>query len=245
MKKDSYKTFAQRYDWMFENLPERSGFFEVVFAKNGVQRVLDCACGTGNDLVLFHELGLDVTGSDASPAMLEQAAAKLAQRNLNVPLERADYRELEKHFDVRFDAVVCLTSAINEATRDDRTLAALRSMRGVLGDGGIMIFDQGIADAGIKEQPRFSPIVNTRDHSRLYTMTFDKGMLSIDVHDFTHSETHRSYDREHFELRVRTVDAWITLLRQAGFTSADVYGDWRLTPYDKEKSNRLIVVARR
>ncbi len=242
---DTYETFAQRYDWMHENSAERAGFFEVVFAKNGVQKVLDCACGTGSDLLLFQSFGLDVTGSDASPAMLKVAQDKLAQRDSNIFLEHVDYRGLENRFESRFDAVVCLTSAINEVVRDDQTLGALRSMRSVLAEDGILVFDQGIGDAGIKDPPRYAPVVNSRDYSRLYSMTLDKGMLAIDIHDFIHTEAELSYEREHFDLRVRTVDSWIALLRQAGFASADVYGDWSLTPYDKDRSSRLVVVARR
>ncbi|MDY6838266.1 MAG: class I SAM-dependent methyltransferase [Thermodesulfobacteriota bacterium] len=44
------------------------------------ERVLDIGCGTGRDLFMFLEMGLDVTGLDASPHMLEVAKKRLGHR---------------------------------------------------------------------------------------------------------------------------------------------------------------------
>ena len=41
------------------------------------QRLLDVGCGTGNHLLLFHQMGLDVTGLDPSEHMLKLARDKL------------------------------------------------------------------------------------------------------------------------------------------------------------------------
>lgn len=43
-------------------------------------RVLDIGCGTGNHLLLFYRLGLDVTGLDASPYMLDIARSRLGNK---------------------------------------------------------------------------------------------------------------------------------------------------------------------
>jgi ubiquinone/menaquinone biosynthesis C-methylase UbiE len=44
------------------------------------ERILDIGCGTGNHLLLFHRLGLDVTGIDASAYMVDIARSRLGQR---------------------------------------------------------------------------------------------------------------------------------------------------------------------
>ncbi len=44
------------------------------------QRVLDIGCGTGRHLLMFLEMGLDITGIDPSPYMLDIARGKLGHR---------------------------------------------------------------------------------------------------------------------------------------------------------------------
>ena len=74
---DPYEDFADRYDWMNLQDPVRKEFFRQLFEKHSVSDVLDCACGTGTDLIMFHSLGREVVGSDLSNAMLRQAQKRL------------------------------------------------------------------------------------------------------------------------------------------------------------------------
>jgi ubiquinone/menaquinone biosynthesis C-methylase UbiE len=51
-----------------------------LLAPTAGQRLLDVGCGTGNHLLLFHQMGLDVTGIDPSEPMLHIARDKLGHR---------------------------------------------------------------------------------------------------------------------------------------------------------------------
>ena len=53
------------------------------------ESVLDIGCGTGNHLLFFHKLGLDITGIDASPYMLDIAKSRLGNK-ASLKLGRAD-----------------------------------------------------------------------------------------------------------------------------------------------------------
>jgi len=44
------------------------------------ERVLDIGCGTGNHMIIFNKLGLNVSGIDASPYMLDKAGERLGKR---------------------------------------------------------------------------------------------------------------------------------------------------------------------
>ena len=223
--------------------PLRDEFFRRLFENHNVTTVLDCACGTGSDLILFNSFGCDVHGADLSEAMLAQARKKLSGVNLNIPLRNTNFCDLAEHFRSNFDAVVCLSNAINEPLQDAETLQALCNMKSVLRDGGILVFDQGQTDATMKKPPRFDPIVNERDYSRLFVIDYLKNQMEVHMFDFIHTESERDFKHNSFRIRIRLKDSWDLILREAEFTKIDYFGDWQFTPYDKEHSRRLIAVV--
>jgi glycine/sarcosine N-methyltransferase len=245
---DAYAGFADRYDLFFGHFeahsPQLSAFFKEVFEGNGVKRILDCACGTGRHLYLFHKLGLDVVGSDISPAMLKKAGENLRERNIDIPLERVDYRNLPGHFAEKFDAVVCLTSAICEMPDSVEMLQAFTSMRAILRDGGVLILSQGTTDKQWAERPRFILVEDNKDYTRLFVVDyFDKG-ARYNVVDIFHggddSEVKTwGIDYPHMLFR----DGQEDLLKSAGFRGVEFYGSYALEPYSRKTSNHLITVA--
>lgn len=64
------------------------------------ERALDIGCGTGNHLLLLYRYGMDITGLDASPYMLEKARSRLGN---NAVLKNGRAQELpfdDNEFDV-------------------------------------------------------------------------------------------------------------------------------------------------
>lgn len=250
MTSDPYEGFAERYDLFGgqfgEPDPVYAGFFHELFDERGVTTVLDCACGTGHDLHLFHSLGRDVVGSDISPSMLAQARVNLAKRDLDLPLHEVDYRHLPQHFARRFDAVVCLSSSILHMPDEENALRAFESMHQVLRGGGILVLTQGTSDKQWREKPRFILAVNTPDLSRLFVIDYLGAGARYNVLDIFHGEASRSlrvWSVEYPQILVR--DDQERLLRRAGFRTLDFYGSYRFEPYDKATSDRLIVVAQK
>lgn len=241
---DPYEGFADRYDWMNLHEPARKAFFRQLFEKHSVSDVIDCACGTGTDLIMFHSLSRSVVGSDLSYAMLRQAQKKLKEAGLDFPLKRADFRELDKHFKRQFDAVVCLTNSINEVLEESEVLRALRSMKAVLRPGGILVFDQGQSDAMMKNPPRFDPIINNRDFSRLFVLDYTANVMQVNIFDFVHTEKKCEFYNTIVNVAIRLKNDWERILSAVGFSNVQYFGDIDFTPYDKETSRRLIAVAR-
>lgn len=245
MPKDTYESFAERYDWMMSGNPARQQFLQELFVKHGVRKVLDCACGTGHELIMFHSLGYEVCGSDLSDTMLAQAHKNLAEAKLDIPVRKADFCRLPDHYDTEFDAVVCLTNAINEVLEDEQTLQALRSMISVLRTGGILVFDQGQTDVGMRNPQRFDPIINNPDFTRFFVVDYTENMATVNIFDFIHTADTSDFKHCSVRIRIRLRDSWNEILREAGFDEVEFYGDWDATPYDKESSRRLIVVAKK
>lgn len=248
MANDAYESFASRYDLFFGKLeeldPHKAKFYRKLFADNRVESVLDCACGTGRDLILFHSLGCEVIGSDISEAMLKQAHDNLSKLGLNIPLMKADYRELPQRFKRKFDAVMCLSTAIGEMPDETEVIRAFRSMYEVLNRGGILVLTQGITDKQWAEKPRFLPMVNTRDFSRVCVIDYlDKG-ARYNILDLFHTEEvtdFKVWSIDYLQILLR--NHFDRLLRAVGFKTIEFYSTYSFDRYDIESSNRLIVVA--
>jgi ubiquinone/menaquinone biosynthesis C-methylase UbiE len=246
---DLYEAFAERYDLFYEEFgkhdPVYRAFFRSLFAENRVRRVLDCACGTGHDVHLFHSLGCQVYASDISEAMLARARKNLSACGIHVTIQKADFRELSPHFDIQFDAVVCLSTTLPHLPDEIEVVRALTSMRQVLRDGGILVLSQGMCDRQANERPRFIPIVNRRDFSRIFVIDYSDCTQKVNVLDLFHSEHLQDFKISSFEYQVVLKDDYERMLTQAGYSEKRYYGTYRFDAYDKALSDRLIVVARK
>ncbi len=244
--RDAYADIADRYD-RFERADDAMApFFRRLFDAHRVRRVLDCACGTGRDLVLFHALGREVVGTDLSEAMLAQARRRLAETSLAIELRRADYRELPSQLSVPFDAVTCLSTSIAHMRNEAEVIRAFRSMRDVLRDDGVLVLSQGTTDAQWREQPRFLLAANTPEVSRLFVIDYHGRGATYHVVDICRGgadEGLRVWSVAYALMLLR--DDQERLLREAGFRSVEFFGSYRGEQYDKNTSRRLIAVARK
>jgi SAM-dependent methyltransferase len=247
MPHDRYEGFAERYDLDFahaEPEPAQVDFFRRLFAEHGVRSVLDCACGTGRHLLLFHSLGCKVSGSDLSRAMLDRARQNLAGRGIQVALQEADYCELPWHFRRRFDAVTCLNS-IGYMAGDSQVLRAFRSMAGVLRDGGLLILTAVPTDRQWREKPRFWLGASTHTTSRVFAVDYLERSARFHILDIFHGEGQHELKVWSAELNLLLRDDQERLLDAAGFQAVNFYGGFDFEPYDRETSRKLIAVARK
>jgi dTDP-3-amino-3,4,6-trideoxy-alpha-D-glucopyranose N,N-dimethyltransferase len=97
--------------------------------------ILDVACGTGLHLAAFAELGLHVEGVELSQEMLAAAVERVPP----AALHQGDMRTFR--LGRRFDAVVCLFSAIGYMTTLDDLALAVGTMRDHLVEGGVLLVE--------------------------------------------------------------------------------------------------------
>jgi SAM-dependent methyltransferase len=96
-------------------------------------RVLDVGCGTGEHALLAASLGLRATGVDASPAAIEIARRKAAERGLAAEFTVHDALDLGT-LDGRFDTVI--DSALFHVFTDDDLPRYEAGLRRVIPAGG-------------------------------------------------------------------------------------------------------------
>ncbi len=241
---DLYEKFAYDYDEfgpIESYLGDEKTFFQTLFSEHGVKTVLDCACGTGQHLYMLAQCGFAVWGSDYSPSMLEVARRNLRARGCDVPLRRCDFRYLEQAFDIRFDAVVCLTNSLPHLHSDEDLLAALSSMKNRLNKSGLLVLTQGTTHYTLT-LPSIEVVVNRPDFSRVFIKEHDGYFQTIHVLDLFHSAKRLESNQYDITYRILLDKDYRRLLSLAGFTDIRFYGDYGRSPYD-QTSRRLIVVA--
>ncbi|MDU7706502.1 MAG: class I SAM-dependent methyltransferase [Clostridium sp.] len=239
-----YEKFAYDYDEFgdIENyLGSERQFFKEILNENQVQSVLDCACGTGQHLYMLAELGYRVSGSDFSASMLKVASKNLERHGIQIPLSRCDFRELQEAFTEKFDAVICLTTALPHLHTDEDLLTALISMKDRLNKNGLLILTQGTTHFTLT-LPSIEVVVNRDNFSRIFVKEHDDQFQTIHVIDLYHSQNRLENNQYDIVYRIILDDEYRGLLTKAGFNNINIYGDYDRSPYDKE-SKRLIVVA--
>jgi SAM-dependent methyltransferase len=100
------------------------------------RRLLDVACGTGKSFAPYLARGYDVCACDISPAMLEVAAEKAADR---ARLEVCDMRALPRLGS--FDFVCCIDDAVNYLLTDAELASTFSGLARNLAPGGVALFD--------------------------------------------------------------------------------------------------------
>jgi SAM-dependent methyltransferase len=136
----TYEAMAPVYDIFTAHYDDELWIGELLSAleRNSLsgERLLDVACGTGKSFLPMLERGWEVTACDISPAMLEQARAKVGEA---VPLSVADMRVLSEIG--KFDLVWALDDSINYLLSEEELLKTLIGMRTNLATKGLLLFD--------------------------------------------------------------------------------------------------------
>ena len=208
-----------------------------------VRRVLDVCCGTGLMTAELRSRGYDVSGLDASPAMLAEATVRLGSE---VPLvevtlpDLTDARELAGPF----DAMVSTFDGLNYLDRSALELT-LRHLAERLRPGGWLVFD--VHAEAILALVRDNPVVlGDRDDVRwavTYVVDEDartcRSIMRVEAADSPSA----SFVEEHLQY-LHSADAVSAALSDAGFelvSVTDEYSDAPLAP----DSLRATWVARR
>jgi SAM-dependent methyltransferase len=137
---DWYET-PRWYDLVFDADTEREAdFLEEILEVHGEspgRRVLEPACGSGRLVAELARRGWQVSGFDASDAMLEHARERLAAEGLAARLTRGRLEEVRVRG--RFDLAHCLVSTFKYVLDEEGARAHLAGVARALRPGGLYV----------------------------------------------------------------------------------------------------------
>ena len=241
---DEYKIIADVYD-IFNPKDEifaQKPFFAQLVNEYAVSKVLDCACGTGWHLSMFHDMGLTCFGSDISPDMLT-----LAKRNLEgkyIQLKEGDFRHLSDSWGDSYDMVACLTNSLPHMLTDEDVIKALNSMYERISDGGILVISNGITDSLLDSKPKFIPARIT-PHEAFYLVAEYPDETTFSFNILYVEKTEDGFDQRFTTLIYNAMRQSVLqrCFSQTQFKNVQYYGDYDFSLYYRETSSNLIVVA--
>jgi SAM-dependent methyltransferase len=156
-----YDAFSEDYHWLYSDYalcgkPALEENADVLTDSSLKARILDCSCGIGTLAIALAKLGYDVSGSDASPGMVEQAILAAGSADLTIPLSCCMWENLPVHFTDRFDLLFCIGNSIGHARNREEMLRSLEGMRTVLRKGGKLVIQSRNWEQLRKEKKRFT-----------------------------------------------------------------------------------------
>ncbi len=241
---DEYKILSDVYDILNpkEEVLAQKSFFETLVKKYSVLKVLDCACGTGWHLSMFHEMGLTCFGSDLSPEML-----KLAKTNLEgkyIPLKQEDFRTLGNSWGDTYDMVLCLTTSLPHMLTDEDVVKALSSMYERVSDGGILVITNGITDSLLDTKPRFIPAREIENEAFYFVVEYPND-TQFTFHIIYVHKTDEGFEHLYTPLTYNAMRKSVLerCFAKTSFSSVEYFGDYELNPYQITTSTHLIAVA--
>ncbi|MEE1885238.1 class I SAM-dependent methyltransferase [Pedobacter flavus] len=196
-------------------------------------KILDIACGKGRHSIYLHKKGYDVTGIDLSENSIAEAK-KHEDGHLHFFVH--DMRKLL--YINYFDIAVNLFTSFGYFETDYEHIKALKSFRKGLNENGLFVLDYFNVHKVIANiEPK--SFVKANDISFEITKTIEKGKI---IKNIKFQDNGENYD---FTERVSayTLNDFNRLFEASKLKVNNVFGDYNLGAFDKENSDRLIMIC--
>ena len=228
----------------FENRREReTPFWKILFKKYQILNAHDCACGTGHHLLLFSELGIHCSGSDLSKPMVHEAKKKCEERNLEIDIIQADFRNIESFLKEPVDLIVNLGNSLAYLNKEEDIQSYLEGCNNSLSRNGILVIDTRNYDYLLKERPRFIPLSFREDYGFIYVIDYLKDKIQFNV-------LYINLSNKDFQFFTTTYfpilyDKLIHYLNESGFEFKNQFSNYNFEAFNLQSSSKLIIVAKK
>jgi SAM-dependent methyltransferase len=198
-------------------------------------QLLDLACGKGRHSVILAKKGYHVTGVDLSPNSIH-SARQFENQHLSFQVQdmRVPFTENT------FDAVLNLFTSFGYFDDMEDNQKVISAVRKMLKTDGVMVIDFMNSHRVIKQ------LIN-KEIKNIQGITFQIEREYDGSHIFKHIRFNAEDKNFHFTERVQALlpSDFISLFHTNGFEIIRTFGDFDLTSFDPETSDRLIVIAKK
>jgi cyclopropane fatty-acyl-phospholipid synthase-like methyltransferase len=203
----------------------------------GGDTVLDACCGVGRHALALAARGMKVTGVDCTKAYLDAAAGSAESEGLEVSLVQQDIREYTNP--AAFTAAINMFTSFGYFDREEENLLILQNIHASLKPGGRILLDllgKEVLARDFKESEWFEEngMIILQEHRiiRDWSRLENRWLLLHNGKRYDYTFSHAVYSAKEI----------IYLLKKAGFSTCEVYGDLNKAPYDN-RASRLIATG--
>ena len=231
--KGTYPQYSEKMAELLPSVLERFG------AKP--QMLLDLACGEGSYAVAMAKKGVQVTGVDLSPHILQFARERAKKENVSVEFLLQDIRSLS--FEERFDLVSCWYDSLNYLLELDDLKKTFAGVCRALKRGGLFIFDMNTI-YGLAVNWQQHPCNVQQDTSELFEIhrpsyDFEKNIATLRITGFVKEGNEWTrIDEEHKE-RGYSLEEIKQSLQKIGFQELACWGSFQEMSEPKPDSGRI------
>jgi len=194
-------------------------------------KLLDLPCGKGRHALFLNQLGYDVIGADLS----ENSIAYAKQfENEQLKFERHDMRTA---FTTKFNAIFNLFTSFGYFNSTEENTVVLNNLKNGLAPGGRIVIDFMNADYVSKHLVPKECIQKSGIDFNI-TRSISKGHIVKEI-SFEAGGTPYHYVEQVAFLPFKQLTEMVDL---AGLKIQHTFGDYNLSPFDQEQSQRLILI---
>ena len=195
--------------------------------------IADLPCGKGRHSIYLNSLGYKVTGGDLSENSILHAK-QFENESLN--FEVCDMRDPIDH---SYDAIFNLFTSFGYFEDDKDDIMVLNNIKKGLNKDGVFVFDflnaVKLEATLVKEETKIVEQI-TFNIQREIKDGFILKHISFTAANVAHSYTER--------VKYLDLSKMTSYLNKAGFQVEAIFGDYNLTTFEKNTSDRLILVAK-
>ena len=223
--------------YQHRDLAEAANFIDKIVAHLDIQKgdkILDLACGKGRHSINLSKQGFDVTGVDLSIQNIE--LTKQHESDL-LHFEVHDMREVYQPN--AFDYILNLFTSFGYLDTKEANLEVIRTTVESLRPGGKFLLDflnPYVVINGLVENEKIT-IDNVKFNIRREYTDDEYLVKHIDIDD--HGQHYCFYEKVKAIRRVE----FLEYFERTNLQVLDVFGDYELSPYQMDKSQRLIFLV--
>lgn len=229
MSKNLYEN-ADIYDLVYNNQSNQRlmDYYAMVFKDKQITTIHDCSFGTGHLSFALADMGYQVSGSDISNDMLNNAKKNAQNRYLDIHLVQSDFCKIADVMDTQFDCVMSTGNSLAHVNNQDLK-TALTSMAKLIKPGGYLYLDTRNWDKILESKQRFfcyNPFFKDGDRINLVQVwdhLSDKEIVFNLLYTF--EKDNKIYKQEETAVKYYpfTKDLLMSYLNELGFEQVEIF----------------------